>query len=111
MPVTWHPPHSIGIFLNDPIDFDKPNADELYIDRIRKLSAENRLSFEKSGENIRETMQRMSLDDYKLPDFTPVAALAYAVYEMDTTKPWLHPISAFSMEDGHDGDLALNLDD
>ena len=55
-------------------------------------------------------LQRMGLEDHKLSDYPDAAALAYAVYGMDTVKPWLQHVVMATMDDVGT-DQAVNIDD
>ena len=89
-----------GIFTNSPPDFDKPNADELYIDTLRSLSAEGRVVIPARFHEVRDSLQGMTLTDTKLADFPAAAALGYALHDLETVKPWLNTIRSFTMDDG-----------
>ena len=89
-----------GIFTNSPPDFDRPNADELYIDTLRSLSAEGRVIIPAQFHEVKDSLQGMTLADTTLADFPSAAALGYALYEMETVKPWLNTVRAFTMDDG-----------
>jgi len=93
-----------GVFTNDPVDFDKPNADEIYVDQLRNISSERRLILSNQFHDIREALQSMSPSDMKLNDFPAAAALGYAAHELETVKPWIHNIRSFTIEDdgGHE---------
>jgi hypothetical protein len=82
--------HRCGVYTNSPSDFEKPNADEIFIDQIRNISTEGRLILPDSFHEVRDTLQNMGVSDNKLSDYPAAAALGYALHDCIVTQPWLN---------------------
>ncbi len=89
-----------GFALAPPDEFEQPNRDEIYLERIRGLLMPDELG-KKSliigpCEKIRSQLQNLPADAraIKIEDFPAVAALAFAVHSLMATRPWLQFLEA-----------------
>jgi len=94
-----------------PCDFDESDSDDLYIDAIRGLSADDKLTVNDQG--LLDSLKAMSLTDAekRLDQFPTAYALGMVLYDMQVYEPWLdHGDRAFNMDDFDIGGDAENLD-
>jgi len=81
-------PKQRRIIIGNPLDFDKKDADQTYLNTVKELYMDSRLRIDVVA--VRDALRRMTMPDAdkKLSDNPAVAAVAYVLYEMMTIKPW-----------------------
>ena len=98
-----------GIYVTNPPDLEKPNSDEICVAQLRTVIADKRLVITDQFYVVRDALQFMTPEDTRLKELPAVAALAYAVHELVTLKPWLSVDRSFDLEEEGGGD-SFNMD-